>query len=291
MNGGPDWTIDGIDWPNRACSRFVVSSGLTWHVQRMGSGPALLLLHGTGAATHSWRDLLPLLARRFTVLAPDLPGHGFTETPRAALLSMREMSRQIAALLRTLDVAPAYVVGHSAGAALGMRLCLDAPVAPRALMSLNGALLAPAGRGTAFFPLAARLAGGLPLLPSLLARTAGDARIDKLLAGTGSRIDPAGRRFYARLFRNPGHVAGAFAMMGYWDLASLAPDLGALRPAVTLVAGEADRMIPPDSARTAQALIPGSSLVLLPGLGHLAHEEAPERIAALIDAMADASPA
>lgn len=291
MNLRPDWNTDGQDWPNRETSRFVAAAGLRWHVQSMGNGPVLLLLHGTGAATHSWRELMPRLARRFSVVAPDLPGHGFTEMPRAALLSMVEMGRQLGLLLRTLAVEPAYVVGHSAGAAVAMRMCLDGRIAPRALMSLNGALLAPPGKSTAFFPLAARLIGGLPLVPSLLARTAGDARIDGLLANTGSRIDPAGRRFYARLFRRPGHVAGAFGMMGHWDLAALEPELGRLSPAVTLVAGEADRMILPDAAQAAQRLIPGARVVRLPGLGHLAHEEQPVLVAGLIEEMADAAPA
>ena len=48
-----DWATDGRDWPNHAASRFVEAAGMRWHVQVMGSGPALLLLHGTGAATHS----------------------------------------------------------------------------------------------------------------------------------------------------------------------------------------------------------------------------------------------
>ena len=61
-------------------------AGLRWHVQMMGTGPQVLLLHGAGAATHSWRDVAPLLARDFTVIAPDLPGHGFTDTPRGRRL-------------------------------------------------------------------------------------------------------------------------------------------------------------------------------------------------------------
>ena len=64
-----DWQRDGADWPNRASSRMVRAGGLTWHVQVAGSGPVLLLVHGTGASTHSWRDLLPLLATGHTVVA------------------------------------------------------------------------------------------------------------------------------------------------------------------------------------------------------------------------------
>ena len=53
-------------------------NGGDFHCEVAGEGPVALLLHGTGASTHSFRDLLPWLARRCTVVAPDLPGHGFT---------------------------------------------------------------------------------------------------------------------------------------------------------------------------------------------------------------------
>ena len=72
------WDHDGLGWPNRDKSQFVDAGGLRWHVQTAGNGPVMLLIHGTAAATHSWGGLLPLLAARYTVVAPDLPGHGFT---------------------------------------------------------------------------------------------------------------------------------------------------------------------------------------------------------------------
>ena len=98
--GRPDWTQDGKDWPNRAASRFYSAGGITWHVQITGQGPVLLLVHGTGAATHSWRDLLPPLRQNFTVIAPDLPGHGFTSQPDKAGMTLPGMARGIAGLLR-----------------------------------------------------------------------------------------------------------------------------------------------------------------------------------------------
>ncbi len=278
----PDWATDGRDWPNRASSRFVSAAGLCWHVQRAGSGPVVLLLHGTGAATHSWRDLLPLLARNFDVVAPDLPGHGFTGTPRAALMGLPGMARGVSALLDRLGIVPDLVVGHSAGAAIGARLCLDRSVAPRTLLSLNGALLPPPGLQATLFPAAARLLAGLPLLPHLVARTASDARVEALLRDTGSMLDPEGMRFYRRLFRRPDHVAGAVAMMARWDLRTLPDELPRLGRTLVLAAGNKDGMIPDEAARTVHERVPGSRLVALPGLGHLAHEEAPARIAALI---------
>lgn len=284
--GRPDWGVQGRDWPNREASLFVRAGGLRWHVQRMGSGPVLLLLHGTGAATHSWRDLLPLLAERFTVVAPDLPGHGFTGMPPVHLLSLPDMARQVAALLQALGVAPAIVVGHSAGAAILARMILDRRIMPRAMMALNGALLPPPGVQAPLFPLAARLLVGLKPVPALVARAAGAERVERLLAGTGSRIDPVGQALYARLFGCPGHVTGAFGMMARWNLAPMRREYGRLRVPVTLVVGEQDRMIAPSEARQLLRLLPDARLLSLPGLGHLAHEEQPAQVAALIGAMA-----
>ncbi|MBE7209820.1 MAG: alpha/beta fold hydrolase [Gluconacetobacter diazotrophicus] len=288
----PRWTTDGVDWPHRARSSFLRAGGLDWHLQRMGEGPPLLLLHGTGASTHSMRALLPLLATRFDVLAPDLPGHGFTATPPPHLLSLPDMARLVGALLDALGISPAYAVGHSAGAAILLRAALDRRIAPTAIMSLNGALLPPPGVQAPLFPLAARALAALPGLPALMARAGtAPARLDRLLDGTGSRLDAEGRAFYARLFRRPDHVAGALGMMARWDLAALKRDLPRLRRPVTLVSAANDRMIPPAQANAVRALLPaGATLVELPGLGHLAHEEDPAAIAALVFAMADAHP-
>ena len=283
MMGAPDWRRDGADWPNRAASRFVEAGGLRWHVQDSGGPdrPCLLLLHGAGAATHSWRDLLPLLARDFRVVAPDLPGHGFTGHPAAAAMGVAGMAKLVAALAHALAIQPVAVVGHSAGAAIAARAALDGMLAPDAIVALNGALLPIAGPAGFIFPAAARLLAANPVVPMLF--SVGSAEfggVDRLLASTGSRIDAAGARFYRRLLGRPGHVAGALRMMSRWDLQSLA--LRRLRVPVTLMAGTQDGMVPPDQARQAAVLLPDARLVRLHGLGHLAHEEAPDLVAGLI---------
>ncbi len=277
------WARDGTDWPNRERSRFIAAGDLVWHVQMMGAGPAIFLAHGTGAATHSWRDLMPALARHFSVVSVDLPGHGFTEVPPWHQLSLPTMARDLGILLKALEVQPALVVGHSAGAAILARMCLDGLIAPSGLVSLNGAFIPFAGPGGAFFAPLARFLVGLPLLPQLFSWRAKDPRVaERLLAGTGSRLDPAGADLYARLIRNPDHAAAALRMMAHWDLAPLLHDLPALAPALLLVVGVADRLIPPADAQKLGALVPGAEIAAMPGLGHLAHEEKPADTAALI---------
>ncbi len=271
------------DWPNRDASRFVRAAGLVWHVQVVGSGPVMLLLHGTGAATHSWRDLLPLLAEHFTVVAPDLPGHGFTEAPAMARQSLPGMAKGLQSLLWALDMNPAVAVGHSAGAAVALQMCLAGQLQPRLVVGLNAALMPWGGApGKLFSPLAKFLVG-VPGVPQVFAwRARDDAMVQKLLEGTGSRLDARGVALYARVVREPSHAAAALAMMAYWDLNPLVRDLPALAPKLVLIVGEADRAIPPADAERTRALVPGASVVAMPGLGHLAHEEAPSRTAELI---------
>jgi magnesium chelatase accessory protein len=277
------WSTDGADWPNRAASFFVDAAGIRWHVQRMGQGPQLVLLHGTGAATHSWRGLLPLLASHFDVVALDLPGHGFTSSPPPHRLSLPGMAADIAQLLRKLDVTPQMVMGHSAGAAILARMCLDERIAPRALISLNGALLPFDGvAGHLFAPLAKLLATS-SFVPRLLAWQGGSrGAVERLLDNTGSKIDPQGVALYRRLVRNPGHVAAALRMMANWDLVPLQSALPLLKPKCVLVVASNDRSIPPAAANRVHAQVPGAVIEHMPGLGHLAHEEDPAAAAEIM---------
>jgi magnesium chelatase accessory protein len=291
-----NWDSEGRDWPNRAHSSFVSAAGLRWHVQQFahGTGPALLLVHGTGAATHSWRALAPRLAQQFTVIAPDLPGHGFTQTPASARaseqFSLPGMANALSALLQALPAQPQVVVGHSAGAAILARMCLDQAIAPRCLVSLNGALLPFRGlAGQVFSPLAKLLSGNV-LIPRLFAWRASDrAAVERLIRSTGSHLETAGVDLYARLMRNPGHASAALQMMANWDLEPLARALPALKPALTLVAGANDRTVLPRDAQRVRALLPSARLITLPGLGHLAHEERPDEIAKIVFEAANAA--
>lgn len=283
MTGRLLWDRDGRDWPHREASRFVDAAGLRWHVQVMGCGPVLLLLHGTGAATHSWRDLGPLLAARFTVVAPDLPGHGFSEALPRGAMTLPGIAGALQALMRALELQPVHAVGHSAGAALAAQMALGGDSTLRRLVSLNGALLPFSGLAGLVFAPMARLLVHNPLAPRLFAWQArGDAAVRRMIDGTGSALDPRGIELYARLVRNPAHVAGALRMMAGWHLQSLARALPRLRAPMLLIAGDRDRTVPPAQSQRVATLLPEAHVITLPGLGHLAHEERPQQVQGLI---------
>ena len=178
---------------------------------------------------------------------------------------------------------PAMVIGHSAGAAVAARLMLLHLIAPVPIVSLNGALSPMPQHQGAVYSLMARLLTNGPAASWMFAMQARrEKTVDRLLAATGSRIDGDGRKFYARLMSRPGSRRRGLA------------DDGALesgRPStchssmcrVTLIAGDRDGMVPPEDATRVEGRLPQGRVVLLPGLGHLAHEEEPGMVARLIE--------
>ncbi|MEM0944511.1 MAG: alpha/beta fold hydrolase BchO [Pseudomonadota bacterium] len=288
MRPHPDWARAGADWPNREASRFLRAGHTDWHLQEMGSGPRLLLLHGAGGASHSWRDLMPLLAEDFRVAAPDLPGHGFTRTGPGMPLTLPAMASEVKALIDALPGPPEVIVGHSAGAAVALRLALDG-ARPRSVIGLNAALTPFPGLAGLVFPAIAKALALNPAVPFAFSWLAGQSdQAGRLISGTGSRLEPDGIALYQRLFARPSHVSGALRMMANWDLVPLLAELGALPCPVHLIAGSADRAVPPAEARRLAAEHEAISYAEIAGMGHLMHEEDPGQFAAMIRDLARA---
>jgi len=195
-------------------------------------------------------------------------------------------------LLRTLGEAPVISIGHSAGAAIAVRLRLRedtniatgiTPPAPHTLVGLNAALLPLHGIAGRFFSPAAKLLALNPLAPHFFSWHAAQASVlARLLHSTGSKLDAEGTALYRRLIENTAHVAGALTMMAQWDLPALARDLPRLQTPLHLVVADGDRTIPPADAERVQRLLPATQIHRLPRLGHLAHEEDAVAVAALI---------
>lgn len=291
---GLDWETDGADWPLRQYSRFVDTPRLRWHVQYAphadAQAPTVLLLHGTGASTHSWRDVFPLLGARYSVLALDFPGHAFSAVPApadvASLFSLPGMAAGVAQVLAQMGIVPHTIVGHSAGAAVACMLSLDGHLQPQRIVSLNGALLPLDGLAGQLFSPMAKLLAKAPFVPELFSWQAGQpAVLQRLLDGTGSRLDAQGRALYQKLIAQPAHSAGALAMMAHWDLHTFWKRLPALETPLTLIAGEQDLIVPPSVSERAAASLkrqPPPPVNRLSGLGHLAHEEQPDTLAQCI---------
>ena len=289
----PDWVIDGKDWPNAHASSFVRAGGYEWHVQQLGPDsektlPVCLLIHGTGAATHSWRDVMPLLAKHYTVVAMDLPGHGFTKG-MGQRPTLEGMATSVAALLDELKLTPDVVVGHSAGVAIAAQLILDRKL-PIPLIGFTPALMPFPGLAAKVFPSLAKMLFTNPFVAIIFAQMAqSPGQTAKFLSrATGSKIDAAGANYYTRLFSKSGHCDGAIRMMANWRLEGLGARLGNLTSPVLLVSAAKDAAIPKPAVVQAVALIPACETQDMAELGHLAHEEDPAQATKIVTEFAKA---
>jgi len=282
MHETPSWVDLGGSWPNREASHFVEAGGQRWHVQVFGSGPPLLLVHGTGAATHSWRDLAPRLASRFTVIAPDLPGHGFTTGPRSDQLTVDGIADELRLLLLALDVKPVLGVGHAAGMAILLRLALDADPKYSALVGNNAALTPPRRQMWTLLAPAARVGSRSGFVDGLGTRLASGSLEESLLRSTGSAISVEQASLYGALMRSRRHMGAVSTLFANWDATAVQKDLKRLATPVTLAVALHDPWVPPRTADRLASHFPNARIVEIGDCGHLAHEERPGLVETII---------
>lgn len=251
-----------------------------WVIDTGGPGPVILLLHGLGASGHSFARMIHALAARFRVIVPDLPGQGCSRSLSSARSGPVAMAEDVARLCATLGVEPAVVVGHSAGAVVALQLAQGWPKVR--VVGINAALGEFDGAAGVLFPVLAKGLAALPFAATGFARLWGRAAtVDRLLHGTGSRIDAAGRAQYLRLVQDPAHVQGALAMMAQWDLRPVLARLPDLPNPVLLIGASGDRAVPCTLSRDWAARMPKARYLELPG-GHLLHEETADGLASTI---------
>ena len=268
------WDTLGPQWPGHTHSRFISTQSYRWHVQVMGQGPVMLMLHGTGASAHTWASMRAQLQAHYTLVRPDLPGHGFTTALADDDYSLPGMTDAVMRLLQSMNITPQVVVGHSAGAAVGMLLALQRPPHQTLLLAgLNPAWLPLPGMAQWLFPVAAKLAALNPLSGWLTSKQASAERVRQLMASTGSQLSPEQCAPYEVLLQSPHHVQGVLRMMSQWHLDALVQRFAQHPCPLLIQAGSADRTIPMRHAREVEAMLPDCQVQVLEGLGHLAHEE------------------
>lgn len=266
--------------------------------RRGGTGPLLVLVHGIAESSSTFLPAMRLLAADHDVLAVDLLGHGASAKPRGDY-SLGAYASGVRDLLVALDLPAATVVGHSLGGGVAMQFAYQFPERCQRLV-----LVASGGLGKEVSPWLRLLAGPAVeyVLPVVLTRriqgpldAAGRAlgrlglRTDPVLAEWWSTYrgltDAHAQRAFLHTVRSVIDVAGQ--RVSARDRLYLAEEVPTM-----LVWGERDTVIPVAHARAAHALIPGSRLEVLPGVGHLLPVEAPGRLAELIaDFVATTEPA
>ena len=260
------------DWPHIQASRMVACAPHSWHVQEMGNGPLILLLHGAGGGTQSWRHLMPLLAKTHRIIAIDLPGQGMTRLGARHRCSLPHMAQDIAALCRQEGWQPVAIIGHSAGAAIALQMTLGAE--KPAVIGLNAALGNFKGLAGLLFPIMAKALAMTPMVARIFTASAGQPRsVQRLIEGTGSTLPEDDLRWYRALVGDKDHVDGTLAMMAQWHLDPLLRALPGHRAPTLLITGSRDKAVPKSTSRQIAEIMPHARHVDLPDLGHLAHEE------------------
>ncbi len=263
-----------------------------------GSGPVVVLVHGITSTSATWANVLPYLAERFTVIAPDLLGHGESAKPRGDY-SLGAYASGIRDLLIALGHERATFVGHSLGGGVAMQLAYQFPEhCERLVLVSSGGL----GREITALLRAASLPGSelvLPLLVNERVLAPGRA-VGSLLGRIGLRVrTDVGEVMRGHASLSDGEARAAFlhtlrTIVDFRGQRVDARDRLYLAQAIPflLVWGERDPIIPVEHGRTAHRLVPGSRLELFPNAGHFPHLDDPLRfVGLLIDFIETSEPA
>ena len=263
--------------------------------RQAGSGPVLMLVHGITSDSRTWKRVMPYLARRFTVLAPDLAGHGGSAGPRGDY-SLGAHASSLRDLLACLGHERATLVGHSLGGGVAMQFSYQFPeLCERLVLVDSGGL----GREVSPLLRAATLPGSEYVLPLLAASRLLDAGriaagvlgrvglrlgtdLEEMARGHATLADPGARAAFVQTLR--GVVGPGGQRVDAGDRLYLAS-----RIPVLLVWGERDTIIPVSHGRAAHRLIRGSRLEVFARSGHFPQLDEPERFLHVLTDFIDAT--
>lgn len=264
---------------------------------KTGKGPAVLLLHGIGMSHNSWADVIPLLARNHTVIAPDLLGHGASDKPRADY-TLGGYANGMRDSLALLGIPRVTVVGHSFGGGVAMQFAYQYPhLVERFVLVDSGGLgrsvnpglrlLAVPGTGP-FVAAISRPSVRRRMIPTLRRLHATRLPLTQDLGGLADVYeefaDPKARAAFRHVLRAVVDWRGQVITM--LDRGYLAEYMPAL-----VVWGAKDLVIPVRHAYSAKELIPGARLEIFEDCGHMPHEDDPQRFATVIHNFIASTPA
>jgi pimeloyl-ACP methyl ester carboxylesterase len=274
---------------NPPTGRFLEVGGVRLHYATLGAGPPLVLLHGNGSMIRDFESsgLMQDAARHYRVIAFDRPGFGHSTRPRNCVWSAGAQADLVRSALSRLGVSRALVLGHSWGASLATALALKHP------QSVSGLVLVSGYYFPTFRPDMALLSGpAVPVLGDLARQTVAPfmARLlwPLLLRKMFGPAPVPGkfRRFPKEMAVRPSQLRAAAAESALLGpaAASAADRYADLEMPVVIVAGAGDRLIDPEAqARRLHREIPGSSLRMVPGAGHMLHQTHTAAVLAAID--------
>ena len=272
---------DDLGQPRRICVRHKVT----------GDGPPLVLVHGLMTSSYSWRYVLEPLGLRYRVFAPDLVGAGLSDKPADLRYSVENVSRFVAAYIRTISKEPVYLVGNSLGGLYSLRalmhdgsaiarrfVLMHAPGYPLTRTRVLSSIFHAPALGPAVAELVARTAHRFP--EAFVAKNVHYARNDIMsqeeCAEYGRLFETLeGARVFAKILDeslDPTEHASIIA-----ELRRRAGSGPPLPCPVKILYAKKDVMVPPEFGPRFHEDIPGSELVWMDDASHFLHVDAPER--------------
>jgi len=270
-------------------TKFIEMHGMRQAVVDEGDGDeVLLLIHGMAGSAQTWRAVLPQLAKRYRVIAPDLLGHGQSSKPRTDY-SLGAFAVGLRDLLDELGVESATVVGQSLGGGVAMQFLYQHPDYCRRLVLISSGGLGP-DVGLVLRLLAAPGAEFvMPVIAPSPVLRAGNA-VKSWLSSAGLRSPRGAEIWSAYSSFGDSETRQAFlrtlrSVVDYRGQAVSALNRLNLREGLPILAiwGEQDNIIPVDHAYAALEARPDCRLEVLPGVGHFAQVEAPDKVIELLD--------
>jgi pimeloyl-ACP methyl ester carboxylesterase len=256
--------------------RLRVSGGDLAYVDE-GDGPSAVLLHGFPTSSHLWRDLVPILAPRFRVIAPDLLGYGGSDKPQdPAALSVIRQASHVRELLEALRLDDPALVGHDIGGGIAQLMALDGGVRTMVLVD-----------SIAFdsWPIEAvrMLQDADPEgVDESFARAMVGAALDTGMARPERLPDDDREEFVRPWVADPRALIRAALGIDGRGLVGAEERLGALDARVLVLWGEDDPFQPAELAERLGDALPGATVALLPGCSHYVTEDAPEAVLPLV---------
>ncbi|MEP9382828.1 alpha/beta fold hydrolase [Nocardioides cheoyonin] len=257
--------------------------------RKVGTAPVLLLLHGLACDHHDWDPILPKLAEKYTVVAPDFLGHGESDKPRADY-TLGGYANGMRDLLTVLGIDKVTVIGHSFGGGVAMQFAYQFPERTERLV-----LVDPGGLGPEVTVLIKAM--GLPLfeqltglltLPGIRHATVAMLNAIRPYGGAATHdLDEVAKIFDS--LKDPEKRAAIHhlvsAVIDWRGQVVTMRDRAYLTESMPLavVWGEDDRVIPASHARTAAVVAPKARVTVVPGAGHFPHKDCPDRFVELLD--------
>jgi pimeloyl-ACP methyl ester carboxylesterase len=244
------------------------------HFERAGAGSPLLLLHGIGSSSRSFRHQMDTLSDAYDVIAWDAPGYGRSEDP-AVPFTLEDLADEAVGLLDDLSIDRAHVLGVSLGGVIGQLMYHRHPARVRSLILAD---TTPGGGALPEPTRSDRVRQRLESLERLGPRGMAEQRAPQLARPDASPELIAELVEIMAEVRPAGYRPAAIAL-GQTDLTSV---LGQIRAPTLVVHGECDRVVPLSTARELSAAIPGARLVVIPDAGHVANQEQPDAFNAAV---------